>query len=109
MSILRLLLLLTKPPAADTKRALVHPIRPRTSKESTEQSRARVEREKKDRVNAYDQVSALLSFKASLTTDDVFSVVMSHAVEPLLKPSDERTQEDKVIIECLLVLVRYLI
>lgn len=107
LSICRLLLLLTKPLAADTKRTLVHPIRPRKSKETADQSRTRVEREKRDRINAYEQVSALLSFKKSLVNEDVFSVIMSHAVEPLLKPSDERTQEDKVIIECLLMLIRY--
>mmetsp|Transcript_7748 Transcript_7748/g.11504 ORF Transcript_7748/g.11504 Transcript_7748/m.11504 type:complete len:1128 (+) Transcript_7748:67-3450(+) len=111
MPLIRLFLLLTKPPSPGRAAALKAniKIKSRRAQESAEEADIRIKKELSDRDNAYEQVAALLTFKRALVSDDVFNIILLHAAEPLLKEPRLRSEDDKKIIECTLMLISNLL
>jgi hypothetical protein len=106
MPLIRLFLYLTKPLSSAKIESLQKDIKRKKGKESVEQAAQRVESEQQYRTNALQQAEALLSFKSSLVNQEVFEIILQHAAEPLLKEPELRTEEDKKVIECVLMLIR---
>lgn len=109
MSLIRLFLLLTKPMARAVVDAAAHVIKNSKGKETAAESKARVAKEHAARKNAYSQISAQLAFKEALTTDELFVVLLKYLEEPLSKPSHNRSEEDKIVIESILTLINNLL
>jgi hypothetical protein len=122
LSLIRLFLLLTKPLSKPTNDALTSVIKKAKGKESVEESRRRVKKELDARKNAYSQLGAHLAFKEALAqgglpfqtfpskhssqfAENVFVVLLKYLEEPLSKPSHQRSDEDKVLIESILTLI----
>jgi hypothetical protein len=106
MPLIRLFLYLTKPLSSAKIESLQKDIKRKKGKESVEQAAQRVESEQQYRSNALQQAEALLSFKSSLVNPEVFEIILQHAAEPLLKEPELRTEDDKKVIECVLMLIR---
>jgi hypothetical protein len=106
MPLIRLFLYLTKPLSTSKIESLQKDIRRRKGKETIELAAKRVEQEQSYRNNALQQAEALLSFKSSLVNEEVFEIILQHAAEPLLKEPELRTEDDKKVIECVLMLIR---
>jgi hypothetical protein len=106
MPLLRLFLLLTKPLTVNKSRALSTDIRQKRSKETRQEALHRMGQEQEDKVNAYAQVEALLAFKECLVTEEVFAIILAQAADALLKEPGTRTEDDKKVIECTLMLIR---
>jgi hypothetical protein len=51
-------------------------------------------------------VEALLAFKECLVTEEVFAIILAQAADALLKEPGTRTEDDKKVIECTLMLIR---
>ena len=66
-------------------------------------------KEQQARTNAYSQIAAQLSYKEALTNKNVFVVLLKYLEEPLSKPSNQRSEEDKVVIESILTLINNLL
>eukprot|EP01041_Mallomonas_annulata_P004720 gene4720-9367_t len=79
------------------------------NKESKEEAKERVSRETKIRDNAYEQISALLSFKEALVNDGVFEAILSYCATSISKPSNLRNMKENKIIERVLVLISNLL
>lgn len=106
MPLIRLFLYLTKPISPAKAESLQRDIKRRKGKETVEAAAKRVEEEQTYRTNALEQIEALISFKNALVNEEVFEIILQYAAEPLLKEPELRTEDDKKIIECVLMLIR---
>ncbi|CAM9464984.1 unnamed protein product, partial [Ectocarpus fasciculatus] len=50
-----------------------------------------------------------MSFKEALVNEDLFVVLLNYLEEPLSKPSHQRSEEDKIVIESILTLINNLL
>lgn len=109
MSLIRLFLLLTKPLSRTVVEASTHIIKRSKGKETAAESKVRVAKEQSARKNSYAQISAQMSFKEALVNEDLFVVLLNYLEEPLSKPSHQRSEEDKIVIESILTLINNLL
>lgn len=104
--LLKLFLSLTRNLTTKKREALVTRVREKpVQKETKQECSTRVKRERLFQKNAYEQISALLSFKEALVSEEVFHIIYENIDGPISKVSKIRTTDDSKSIETFLFFI----
>ena len=104
--VLKLFLALTRPPSSRKRTSIVTRVREKPlNKESKGDCARRVKEEKKFQKNAYEQISALMSFKEALVSEKTFDIIYEYVDGPISKDPRSRTPDDLKSIETVLFLI----
>jgi hypothetical protein len=108
--LLKLFLALTKGLSGEKRDSVVTRVKEKPlTNESKEDFLKRVQKAKSVQKNSYQQISALMSFKEAIVSEQVFKIVYDYVDGPISKTAKVRTADDLKRIETFLFLVSNLL